>query len=484
MRALRDMCRRATLLCKDKNPTEALEIYRQVLTGYEYLLGPNQDDVIEVVVLMADACLELANNNEAEALYIRAVSGYESLHGPDDKRSLFAVARLAYFYRIEGRFEDSEVLHLRAINGLDTTLPLSDVILRVHGGLAEVYIDQGFFEKASFWFKRIIAGYLGLGAGHEDALLDAEIRLSQITYYNRDPTTESFLTDVLAKCEVRYGENHENVFDMLRLMCSRYGYFQDSEKLETYYQRLCHFKSRLFAKDETIGNKLFGIGTQLARWCSQMGRYEEAESLFTRLEAEIDEATSLQYTSLVDQFRVSKMFELVKFHAEHHMRQSKWEDAEPLLLKAKSLERPLCRPFVRRRLVEAFKEFRIRSGREAGGALPLAQRTSVTETQGALEMPGQTVEDANTVLSVGSADILQPLGDIDFSDFPVPSLPWSPIQPAAPPGVNRPGFAIDPENDDTIGMHDVVDWESSDVMGVQDVVDWENSDAMGTHDVV
>ncbi|KAA6410924.1 MAG: hypothetical protein FRX48_05234 [Lasallia pustulata] len=99
-------------------------------------------------------------------------------------------------------------------------------------------------------------------------------------------------------------------------------------------------------------------------------------------------------------------------------------------------------------------------------------------------MLGQTVEDANTVLSVGSADFSQPLGDTDFSDFPVPSLPWSPIQPAAPPGVNRPGFVIDPENDDMIGMHDVVDWESSDVMGMQGVVDWGYIDAMGTHDVV
>ena len=494
MRALRDMHRRAATLHNDKNLSDALEIYRQVLAGYEYLLGPDQDDVLIVVARMSHACLMLGHESEAEALHKREVSGYESIHGPDDRRTLFAVACLAYFYRMQGRFEDSEVLYLRAIKGLDQTLSNSHEVLSVYKDLAGVYNLQSFTKKLHIWNKRIVAFCRALGAGYEDALLHAEVNQGSSGVYDPDPAQERFLTDVLAKCEVRYGENHELVFVMLSMLCVRYQYFQDSEKFEIYDQRLCHIKSRLFAKDETISHNLLIHGNHLARAYSLMGLYE-AEPLFTRLEAEIDEAQDVGFDN---NGRVCVIFELVTNIAEHHIRQSKWEHAEHLLLRAKSLERPFCRPATSRVLVEAFKKFRIGSGREAGGALPLAQRTTGTETRSALQMPGQTVEDANSVLSSGSADFLQPLGEIDFSEFPVPSLPWGPLQPPAPPGATQPGFVMDPENDDVtgvdavvdwesndvMGMQDVVDWENSDVMGMQDVVDWENSDVMGTHDVV
>ena len=461
MRTLRDMDRRANTLLMDDKPTEALEILRQVHAGYEYLLGPDQDDVIATVNTMGHACFESGNDNEAEALLRRAVFCHESTHGPEDPRSLMSVASLARLYGKQGRLEDSEVLYVRAIQGLDQMLPSSDKVLEVISELAYVCYFQAFYEKARVLYEHVIAGYRSLGAGYEDALLDAEAGLCYASRDTQDPATDSLLVDVLAKYEARYGENHESVLAMLTTICKRYWHRQDDEKLELYYQRLAPFIIRSFGKDQTISHGVYYEGMSLASFQSEIGRYDEAESLFIRLKLKTYELISSHLTGRGGRLRTYRLFRVIIFHAEHYIRQSKWKDAEPHLLKAKSLESPTCRSVDSRALVRALKKFRNGSGREAG-ALPLTQRTSDNEAQSSPRMPGQTAGDVDTAISAGSAEFQQSLGEIDWSNFPLPSpgalsLSWSPQQPQAPPGVSQPGLVMNWENSDMMGIYDLVE---------------------------
>lgn len=459
LRALREMERRALTLLKDKNPTEALKIFRQIPAGYEHLLGPDVDDVLEIVLMMGQACTRLGNESEAEALLIRAVSGFERIHGPDHRTSLTSVADLAYLYRIQGRLEDSEVLYVRAIKGLNQTLPSSEQDLAIFSDLASVYNDQGLYEKACIWHKRVLMGYRNLGPGHEGALSTAEINLSITSVHARDPATDSLLDHLLASCEARNGANHETVFIILAMICERHRFFQDYEKFNLYNRRLHPIIGRLFGKDETISDQLLYRGIFLAGLYSEMGRYEEAESLFTRLNDKTDEAIMSLLTSH-DNWLSRRLFKIMTIHAEHFIRQSMWDDAEPLLLKAKLLKNPFCRRFDSEALVEALEEFRVGLGREAG-ALPLAQHTPGTEIQSSSRIPGESTEDVDTLNAAGSADFQQPFEDLDWSGFPFPSpsvlsLPWSLHQSPTPQGVNQAGAMMELENSDMMGMHDMV----------------------------
>lgn len=463
MRALHDMEARVDDLFVDKNPTEALTILRQVLAGYEYLLGPDVDDVVAVVRTMGIVCMRLGNETEAETLLKRAVSGYETIHGLNDRRTLFCVADLAHLYKIQGRFEDSGVLLNRAAKGLEHTLPCSDMVLRVFSRLAWTYGIRGLTERACDWYIRTVAGYRGLGAGHEDTLLRAEMGLCFISAYNPDPALESLFIDVLAKCEARSGEHRGRLEDFFRIlcgMCHRCYKLQDPGKFEFYNHRLRPIISRVFGKDTRASMLLCFEGALLADIYSKEGRYEEAESLFIRLKSNIEEEISLQVNGRGDALEISNKFVIVRIYAEHYIRQSMWEDAEPLLLKAKSLEKPFCRPVDSQLLVEALEKFRVGSGREAG-ALAHTQRTPGTHHHSSPHTPGQNVEDANTVISFGSAEFLQPLEEPDWSGFPLRSpsalsLHWSPQQPPSPTAVIQDGVMMEWENSGMMGMHDIV----------------------------
>ena len=453
MRALRDMEWHARTLLMD-NPTKALEVFRQVLAGYEHLFGPDEDNALELLPRMAEACSRLNNVIELEALSVRAISGYERIYGPDDRKTLICLARIADVYTYQGRFEDSEVLYVRAIKGLDDTLPFSVELLEIFTALASVYWFQGFYEKAHNLYKLAVDGYRDLGPGYEEELLDAKLKLSSASEMVRDSNTDNLYVEVLAECEARNQKDY--VFSMLALICERSFLREEPERFDLYNQKLRLITSEIFGKGKPISDDLHYRGMMLADFYSRMGRYVEADSLFIRLKDKTDEVTRSQLTGRGNFRDIRKLFQSVGSHAEHYIRQCKWKDAEPLLLKAKSLETPFFLRMDSQRLVEALERFRIGSGREAG-ALPLAQRTPGTEMQSPQRIPGQAIEGVGTVISVGSADFQQPLDEIDWANFPLPSpsafsIPWSPQQPA-PPGATQPGSVTDLVNDDMMGMY-------------------------------
>lgn len=450
MRALRDMERHARTLVMD-NPTEALEVFRQVLAGYEHLFGSDEYDALEILLRMEEACSRLNNVTEAEALLVRAISGYERIYGPDDRKTLICVARIARLYMYQCRFEDSEVFYVRVIKGLDDTLPLSVELLEIFGDLACVYWFQDFYERARTLCKRIVDGYRDLGPGYEEALLHAKIELSYASDIIR---ADNSYVELLAECEARNRKDY--VFAMLALICERSLLLEEPERFDLYNQKLRLITSEIFGKGKPISDELHYRGMMLADMYSRMGRYVEADSLFIQLKDKTDEETRSQLTGRGNIKGIRKLFQSVGSHAEHYIRQSKWKDAEPLLLKANSLEKPFCTWIDSQRHVKALERFRIGSGREAG-ALPLAQRTPGTEMQSPQRIPGQAIEGVGTVISVGSADFQQPLDEIDWANFPLPSpsafsIPWSPQQPA-PPGATQPGSVTDLVNDDMMGMY-------------------------------
>ncbi|MCJ1303140.1 hypothetical protein MMC08_005947 [Hypocenomyce scalaris] len=117
-----------------------------------------------------------------------------------------------------------------------------------------------------------------------------------------------------------------------------------------------------------------------------------------------------------------RQFQTVRLYALHYIRQSRWDDAEPLLLQAKSLEEPFCSRLEPCGLLKALEQFHIGSGREAG-AIPLTQRTHDTEVQSPQRMPNnppqetRTFEPADALVSVGLSEFQQPLEEIDWSGF-------------------------------------------------------------------
>lgn len=459
MRALRDMETRAGALHIDGNYEESLAILRQVLAGYEYLLGPDVDDVLNIVQHMGRACSLSGNESEAEALLKRAVSGYEMIHGLDDRRTLSCVADLARLYRAQERYEDNVVLLNRAANGLEHTSSSSGMVLEIFTRLAFAYWEQYLYERASDWLKRVVAGYLHLGVGHEDALLTAQVHLCRTSVFNPNPATDSLLVDVLAKCEARSRKDHRRLTDAFKILItiySRYYESKDSKKIEVYDHKLRHIISRVFDKDIRTSISTLHEGAVLADIHSRMGRYEEAESLFIQLESMTGKAKYPRFTGC-DNLPDRRLGLIARSHAEHYTRQSMWEDAEPLLLKAKSLEKPFCQVYDSRKLVEAFEIFRVGSGREAG-ALAHTQRMPGTHVQSSSLTPGQTVEDAN---EVGSAEFLQPPEEPDWSGFPIPSpsafsLHWSPQRTLSPTGVNQGVPMMEWEHSDITGLHGIV----------------------------
>ena len=432
------MRRRADTLINNSNPTDAAEILRQVLSGYEYLLGPDQEDVFEVIGTMGLACYQSGNYSEAEALLLRAVSGFEEIHGPDDGRALVAAANLAQLYKNQGRYEDSELLYVRVIKGFEQLCDPANKLnlLSMMRDLAFVCARQGYNAKACDSYRRVITGYRSLGAGYEDPLLQVEIDSANFRFTAQGPEPESGLIDLLARCEVRFGTEHSRVLEVLDAIISLYYARGKFDKLELYSQRLLLKICKSLDANETLDSVTSYMGMRLAALYSERERYEEAESLFERITFKTEELTISLDKGCIDNTWKRRHFETVGLHALHYIRQSRWDDAEPLLLKAKSLEEPFCSRSASSALLTALEQFRIGSGREAG-AIPLTQRTHDTEVQSPQPMPNnppeetRTFEPADALISVGLSEFQQPLEEIDWSGFPLPSpsaqsLPWSP----------------------------------------------------------
>ena len=355
LEGLQDIYKRASALRNEAHYTEALPLYCQVLSGYEHLLGPDHEDVLDLVHRVAHVHTRLSSFTEAGNLYRRAAVGYKHMFGPSSKKALLATTDLARTCVEQGHSNDAIRLYIQTLSEVEPLLSATDTrLLLMFCELGRNYGNHGNFPKARFWLRRAIAGYRILGAEYDDEVLHVEVNLALCSINDKEPAAESMLTDLLKVCQNRYrAEDH--TFMVFTAIQTRYRVLKNYDKLNLLLPDLWVIIQGAMASEEELSSDKMYAGVRLAQTYSLLGNHKLADTLFTQLQAKRDTSTLLR-TQWTDTEWARIRFGFTLVHAEHHMRRRKWEDAVSLLRQAKSLERLWCRPSDSRRLAKALNK--------------------------------------------------------------------------------------------------------------------------------
>jgi CHAT domain-containing protein/Tfp pilus assembly protein PilF len=152
--------------------SECEAVTLRLLALREETLGPEHQDTLLSMLILAYIYQSQGRYTEAEPLYRRELEASEHMFGPEDPSTLISLNNLAKIYSFQGRYAEAEPLYLRALEAQERTLgPEHPDTLVSMSNLAGLYSDQDRYDEAeTLYLRDLEASERTLGTEHPHTL--------------------------------------------------------------------------------------------------------------------------------------------------------------------------------------------------------------------------------------------------------------------------------------------------------------------------
>ncbi len=190
--------------------TEAESLYRQALRIGGEVLQPDDPQVIDSLIGLAQLLAVQNNFDDAESIFREALELRRSRLGNLHPDVAIDISNLAYALHGQGRFEEAEQA-IREAMRLRSTLYGDNhwIVQKSYNNLAQVLIAQGRVDEAIPWIEKALeVGRAQLGAEHPQ--VTARLVNLALAYKTagRAQEAESLLLEALIIHQRTLGENH------------------------------------------------------------------------------------------------------------------------------------------------------------------------------------------------------------------------------------------------------------------------------------
>ncbi|TAL11040.1 MAG: CHAT domain-containing protein, partial [Nitrospirae bacterium] len=272
-----------------RNYTKVVSLYQRVLAIQEKSLGPDHPKVGWTLYLLAGVYSDLAIYTKSISLYERALAIQEKALGPEHPDVADTLSVMVGQYYLTDDDAKAAALNERILTIKEKTLNMEDpdVVINL-AGLASKHQRIGNYAKAESLLQRAMAIEEKTPSPRSGSLVLVLDGLARLYHRMGDPVkAESLWQQALAIREKALGPEHEDVVNTLVSMARRYYYSPkmiDYTKAESLLQRALAIQEKKTARADYnyIGNDVPNILTQLAKVSQAKGDYGQAESLLQR----------------------------------------------------------------------------------------------------------------------------------------------------------------------------------------------------------
>jgi tetratricopeptide (TPR) repeat protein len=258
----------AQLLQQQIRLTEAEEMYRRALAGYEKALGPDHTSTLDTVNKSGNLYAIQGKLGEAEKMYRRALAGYEKAPGADYTSTLDTANNLGILYANQGKLGEAEKMYRRALAGKEKTLgPDHTLTLGTVGNLGNLYRDQGKLGEAEKMYRRALAGKEKVLKVDHTSTLGTVHNLGNL-YYDQGKlgAAEEMYQRALAGYEKALGPEHTSTLATVSNLGSLYANQGKLGEAEKMYRRALAGYEKALGPDHTSTLKtVYNLGLLYAK---------------------------------------------------------------------------------------------------------------------------------------------------------------------------------------------------------------------------
>ncbi|PSN58828.1 TPR-like protein [Corynespora cassiicola Philippines] len=178
----------------------------------------------------------------AEALAVQSMKVRKKVLGPDHEDTLWSIAMVADAYSLGGRYKEAEALRMKVMETRKTKLgdDHPDTLTSM-ANLASTYSNQGRWDKAEKLFVQVVkTRKMKLGDGHPSTLGSMANLASTYMTQGRWDQAEKLEVEVMRTLKDKIGPDHPDTLTVMANLASTYrnqGRWDDAEELEVEAMR-------------------------------------------------------------------------------------------------------------------------------------------------------------------------------------------------------------------------------------------------------
>lgn len=316
-------------------PDEERLVFPQESCEYNCSLGPSSEEALYAIHGLGRLHVQQGQLADALSELEQSAAGYIELHGPIHHDALQNIAHLAKAYYEQGKFQTSEVLLRRTIAGYDELYGSLDrrTLIQIHN-LAKSYENQAEFTKAKPRYHRAIDGFEKLGELELMANSQAGLVMVLVEQGLLEEA-EPLLLQTLATYELLEKTDGEHCLMFLNNLQIIHLKQDRTDKLEPLLDALRAALDKALEPGRARSHAALRACINLAGTYSRLGRYDEAQSLFTRIEFDQEAVLNSGQENAIHDFAEVGL---------HYQRQRNWKAAESSLVLVKTACENRCGP--------------------------------------------------------------------------------------------------------------------------------------------
>ena len=357
LEGLHDLHTRAIKEAGEGNHEQARVMFLETLDGHEALAGPCHYLSIQVLSSFVQYCESRDLFDEAKNRMQISLSNHQAELGEQHQKTLESKARLGHYYMRREQYRDSEVnLTTAKIDLEDIFSSDSEACFRatqhINDDLINIYLEQRDYDRCERELLSILCkleALHGTQKYYDDLISTYKDRLSHVysempkfsgqdevgfeVFPFRPPPlikAEKVRLDIIEE-EERRSEITEAGLCACELLRDQYHAFNEEEKLSVLLIRIENYISAAVGANASLNppeaqEKLMKLELGMARSYEMLENKKAAEWWLLRRQAQIERDEGPD--------SVMAIWNLIH-RACFHLRQDKWEDAEPLFCDAK-----------------------------------------------------------------------------------------------------------------------------------------------------
>jgi tetratricopeptide (TPR) repeat protein len=264
--------------------TDADEMYRRALTGYEKMLGLHHPSTLDTLNNLGMLYSIQGKLSEAEQMYRRALKGREENLGRDHVSTLDTVNNLGNLYGTQGRLKEAEQMYMRALKGREENLGRDHMsTLETVNNLGNLYSTQGRLKEAEQMYMQALKGHEeNLGQDHTSTLETVSNLGNLYSTQGRLKEAEQMYMRALKGREENLGRDHMSTLDIANNLGNLYRSQGKLSEAEQMYRRA------LIGRETVLGLDHISMLTtinNLGIIYNDQGRFVEAEEMYQRAQA-------------------------------------------------------------------------------------------------------------------------------------------------------------------------------------------------------
>ncbi|KAM0368168.1 hypothetical protein ACHAPY_011552 [Fusarium culmorum] len=261
--------------------SEAAQMFRQALLGYEKVLGSEHPDTLMSINNLGSVLQYQGKYEEAEAMDRQALLGYEKVLGSEHPDTLMSINNLGSVLRDQGKYKEAEAMDRQALLGYEKVLGSEHPhTLMSINNLGSVLRDQGKYKEAEAINRRALEGYERiLGPEHPDTLISINNLGLVLQHQGKYEEAEKISRRALETREKVLGREHPNTLrsvNNLGSILSSQGKYDEAETM--YRQALLGYEKILGREHPDTLTSVNHLGLVL----QHQGKHEEAETMYRR----------------------------------------------------------------------------------------------------------------------------------------------------------------------------------------------------------